>query len=38
MNEQELREIPVASIDRDPGQPRTHFDEGALHELAESIK
>lgn len=30
--------IPVALIDRDPAQPRTHFDEGALHELADSIR
>jgi ParB family chromosome partitioning protein len=30
--------IPVALIDRDPAQPRTHFDEAALAELAESIR
>ena len=30
--------IPVALIDRDPAQPRTHFDDVALAELAESIR
>ena len=30
--------IPVALIDRDPAQPRTHFDEAALADLAESIR
>lgn len=30
--------IPVALIDRDPGQPRTHFDDVALADLAESIR
>ncbi len=30
--------IPVASIEPHPGQPRRHFDEGALAELAESIQ
>ena len=34
----EARHIPVALIDRDPAQPRTHFDEAALHDLAESIR
>jgi ParB family chromosome partitioning protein len=29
--------IPVASIEPHPGQPRRHFDEAALNELAESI-
>lgn len=33
-----LLEIPVEQIDRDPNQPRTHFDEVALAELAESIR
>jgi len=30
--------IPVASIEPHPGQPRRHFDEAALAELAESIQ
>jgi ParB family transcriptional regulator, chromosome partitioning protein len=29
--------IPVARIDRDPGQPREEFDEEALRRLAESL-
>jgi ParB family chromosome partitioning protein len=33
----QLREIPVAWIHRNPGQPRRHFDEASLDELAESI-
>jgi len=33
-----VREIPVEMIDRNPYQTRTHFDETALNELAESIK
>jgi ParB family transcriptional regulator, chromosome partitioning protein len=33
-----IDEIPVASIETNPYQPRTHFDEDALNELAESIK
>jgi len=33
-----VREIPVELIDRNPYQTRTHFDELALNELAESIK
>lgn len=32
------REIPIASIDRDPNQPRISFDEEKLNELADSIK
>ena len=32
-----LRSIPVAAISPLPGQPRTHFDDAALGELAESI-
>lgn len=32
------REIPIASIDRDPNQPRVNFDEERLAELAQSIK
>lgn len=30
--------IPLALIDEDPGQPRRHFDEAALAQLAESIR
>lgn len=33
-----INEIPVSSIETNPYQPRTHFDEEALNELAESIK
>jgi ParB family transcriptional regulator, chromosome partitioning protein len=33
-----LREVPVADIHPNPWQPRTHFDEQALQELAESIR
>ncbi|MEP6784113.1 MAG: ParB/RepB/Spo0J family partition protein [Sphingomonadales bacterium] len=32
-----IREIAIADITPHPGQPRRHFDEGALIELAESI-
>ena len=32
------RDIPIASIDRDPNQPRVSFDEEKLSELASSIK
>ena len=31
-------QIPVASIERDPKQPRTVFDEAALAELADSLR
>lgn len=34
----ELREIPVELIDRNPDQPRTVFDPSALAELADSIR
>ena len=34
----DLRHIKVAEISADPDQPRRHFDEGALEELAASIK
>lgn len=34
----ELRNIKLAEIDTDPEQPRRHFDETALAELAASIK
>jgi len=30
--------IPVGQIETNPYQPRTHFDQDALHELAESIR
>lgn len=33
-----LRQIPVAAVVRNPHQPRTHFDEAALDELAQSIR
>ncbi|WP_304543088.1 ParB/RepB/Spo0J family partition protein [Sulfurimonas microaerophilic] len=33
-----ILEIPVKSIRPNPYQPRKHFDEDALHELADSIK
>ncbi len=33
-----LRQIDLESIERNPFQPRTEFDEVALHELSESIK
>jgi ParB family chromosome partitioning protein len=35
---QELREVPVQLIDPNPSQPRQHFDETALHALADSIR
>ena len=33
-----IAEIPVGEIEVNPFQPRTHFDQEALQELAESIK
>ncbi len=33
-----FQEIPVSQIETNPYQPRTHFDDDALNELAESIK
>lgn len=33
-----LREVPVGSIEPNPHQPRVHFDEDSLKELAASIK
>lgn len=33
-----VREVEVSRIRRNPEQPRTHFDEDALDELAESIR
>lgn len=34
----ELRHIKVSDISADPDQPRRHFDEGSIDELAHSIK
>lgn len=34
----DMRELPVASIEPNPGQPRTRFSEEALEALSESIK
>ena len=36
--EDELRDLAIDLIRRGPWQPRTHFDEDALNELAESIR
>ena len=36
--ESEAARVPVTAIHRDPTQPREHFDEMALKELASSIK
>ena len=33
-----LKSLPISSISPLPGQPRTRFDDGALNELAESIR
>ncbi len=33
-----ISEIPIEQIEVNPFQPRTHFDEDALLELAESIR
>lgn len=33
-----INEIPIEQVEVNPFQPRTHFDEEALNELAESIK
>src|SRR5437773_1208146 len=33
-----IQEIPIEEIEVNPFQPRTHFDQDALLELAESIK
>jgi len=33
-----LQEIPIAEIEVNPFQPRTHFDQEALQELSDSIK
>lgn len=37
-NTDSINEIPVEFIETNPFQPRTHFDQEALNELAESIK
>ena len=37
-SKQELRDIAIDLIRRGPWQPRVHFDEEALAELAESIR
>lgn len=34
----DLRYIPIDQIEADPDQPRRHFDEGELNELADSLK
>lgn len=36
--EKTVTEIPLYLIDANPDQPRKHFDEGALRELADSIR
>jgi ParB family chromosome partitioning protein len=33
-----VRQLPVSTIQANPHQPRTHFDDAALDELAESIR
>ena len=33
-----VRQVPVSQIDRNPGQPRTAFDDDALANLSESIR
>lgn len=33
-----VRQLPIAAIETNPHQPRTHFDDEALDELAESIR
>lgn len=37
-SQENLNEIPLSEIETNPFQPRLHFDEDALLELAESIK
>ncbi|CAM5479287.1 ParB/RepB/Spo0J family partition protein [Streptomyces canarius] len=34
----QFRTLPTSKIDRDPGQPREHFDEADLADLARSMK
>jgi ParB family transcriptional regulator, chromosome partitioning protein len=38
VHQENLNEIPLAEIETNPFQPRQHFDQEALRELAESIK
>ena len=33
-----LRDVPTSSISPNPNQPRVHFDEDSLNDLANSIK
>ena len=33
-----LRDVPTGSIEPNPNQPRVHFDEDSLSDLAKSIK
>ena len=35
---QRVLEIPVSSVEPNPHQPRTHFDEASVEELAQSIR
>ena len=37
LNRGGVREIEIARIERNPSQPRTHFDDDSLAELAESV-
>lgn len=36
-DQEDLRRIPVDRVDPNPRQPRTHFDDGALRGLADSV-
>lgn len=38
LNPNTTNEIPIAQVETNPFQPRTHFDQEALKELSESIK
>ncbi len=33
-----VRDLPITQVDPDPAQPRKHFDEEALRQLADSLK
>ena len=33
-----LAEVPIAAVELNPHQPRTHFDDDSLNELADSIR
>jgi ParB family chromosome partitioning protein len=33
-----VREVPISTVQQNPRQPRTHFDDSALEELAASIR